>query len=129
MFSHVMIGSNDMEKSKAFYDATLAVLGYSEGMIDEKGRCFYLTQDGVLGITQPINGESASHGNGMTIGFKASSPEQAKAWHEAGIANGGTPCEEPPGVRANSRMSLYLAYLLDPSGNKICAMYVMPAES
>ncbi|WP_407332787.1 VOC family protein [Enterovibrio sp. 27052020O] len=123
MFSHVMIGANDMEKSKAFYDATMVVLGYSEGVIDEKGRCFYLNQNGVLGITKPINGEPATHGNGMTIGFKASSPEQVDAWHAAGIAHGGALCEEPPGIRSNGVRSLYLAYLRDPSGNKICATH------
>lgn len=126
MFSHIMIGSNDIEKSKAFYDAILAVLGYPEGVIDEKGRCIYMNQDGVLGITKPLNGEPATHGNGMTIGFKASSPELVDAWHAAGLANGGTACEDPPGIRESGEIKLYLAYLRDPSGNKLCGTHFIP---
>lgn len=125
MFSHVMIGSNNIEKSKTFYDAILAVLGYPSGVIDAKGRCLYLNPEGSLGITTPINGEKATHGNGMTVGFRASSPELIDAWHAAGLANGGTSCEDPPGVRENGDRKLYLAYLRDPSGNKICATHFL----
>ncbi|MFO4748312.1 VOC family protein [Vibrio cholerae] len=125
MFSHVMLGSNDLEKSKIFYDAIMKGLGYSEGVIDAKGRCMYLSAEGVLGITKPINGEPACHGNGMTIGFKVSSPELVDAWHAAGVANGGLSCEEPPGVRVSGERNLYLAYLRDPSGNKLCAAHFL----
>ncbi|MDD1793243.1 VOC family protein [Enterovibrio makurazakiensis] len=126
MFSHVMLGVEDLEKSKVFYDAVLGALGYSEGVMDPKGRYFYFSPTGVFGITMPINGEPATHGNGSTIGFAASSPELADAFHEAGIENGGTTCEEPPGVRESSIANLYLAYLRDPSGNKICATHRLP---
>ncbi|WP_428775671.1 VOC family protein [Vibrio sp.] len=125
MFSHVMVGSNDIEQSKRFYDAIMQVLGYPTGVIDGKGRCLYLNPEGVLGITKPINGEQATHGNGMTIGFKVKSPELVDAWHAAGLKHGGTACEEPPGVRASAERKLYLAYLRDPSGNKICATHFM----
>ncbi len=125
MFSHIMIGSNDIDKSKTFYDAILKVLGYSEGVIDRKGRCIYISEQGVLGITRPINGEEATHGNGMTVGFKVNSPELVDAWHAAGLANGGVTCEDPPGVRESPDRKLYLAYLRDPSGNKICAAHYM----
>ncbi|MGE0622932.1 MAG: VOC family protein [Pseudomonadales bacterium] len=121
MFSHIMIGANDMEASKKFYDAVLGALGHKPGTMDPKGRCFYRTATGVFALTKPIDGEPATHGNGSTIGFAASSPEAAAAWHAAGIANGGTSCEDPPGVREGS--GLYLAYLRDPSGNKICALH------
>jgi len=121
MFSHIMIGANDMEASKKFYDAVLGALGHKPGTLDPRGRCFYRTSTGVLALTTPINGEPATHGNGSTIGFLASSPEAAAAWHAAGIANGGTTCEDPPGVREGS--GVYLAYLRDPSGNKICALH------
>ncbi|KUJ83759.1 VOC family protein [Microbulbifer flavimaris] len=123
MFSHVMIGANDIEESKKFYDAILATLGYKPGVIDEKGRCFYFGNGGIFALTKPIDGMPASHGNGTTIGFAAENPEAADAWHEAGLANGGTTCEDPPGVREGSGMKLYLAYLRDPAGNKICAMH------
>ncbi len=121
MFSHIMIGANDVAASKKFYDAVLGALGHKPGAMDDRGRCFYRTQTGVFAITKPIDGQPASAGNGSTIGFLAASPEAAKAWHDAGIANGGTTCEDPPGVREGS--GLYLAYLRDPSGNKICALH------
>ena len=126
MFSHVMLGAEDIDASKRFYDATLATIGYESGVIDAHGRCFYPTGKGVFAISRPINGEPACHGNGSTIGFAMDSPEQADAWHAAGLANGGTDCEDPPGVREGNGMKLYLAYLRDPSGNKLCAMYRMP---
>ena len=121
MFSHIMIGANDVAASKRFYDAVLGALGHKPGAMDDRGRCFYRTQTGVFAITKPIDGQPASAGNGSTVGFLAASPEAAKAWHDAGIANGGTSCEDPPGVREGS--GLYLAYLRDPSGNKICALH------
>ncbi|WP_444946007.1 VOC family protein [Microbulbifer sp. VTAC004] len=123
MFSHVMVGTNDMQKAKAFYDAILGVLGHKPGIIDEKGRCFYFTKTGVFAISKPINGESASHANGGTIGFTATSVEQTDAWHSAGLENGGVRCEDPPGVREGVAGTLYIAYLRDPDGNKICAIH------
>ncbi len=125
MFSHVMLGSNDVELSKKFYDALMEVLGHKEGVIDEYGRCIYFTDTGVFALTNPINGESATHGNGMTIGFTATSPEVVDAWHAAGVANGGTSIENPPGVRQSGERRMYLAYLRDPHGNKICATHFM----
>jgi len=124
MFSHVMLGADDIAASKAFYDATLGALGFAPGFIDEKGRVFYMTPTAIFAITKPIDGAAASCGNGSTIGFAAASPEQADAWHAAGLANGGTACEDPPGVREGG-MKLYLAYLRDPAGNKLCALHRM----
>ncbi|MEH6591824.1 MAG: VOC family protein [Halioglobus sp.] len=123
MFSHMMVGANDVQQSKNFYDAVLGALGHEAGVIDDKGRCFYFTPTGIFSISKPINGEPASNGNGSTVGFAAQNPEEANAWHEAGLANGGTTCEEPPGVREGATGKLYLAYLRDPSGNKICALH------
>ncbi len=125
MFSHIMVGANDVAESKRFYDAILGAMGCEPGVMDERGRGFYFTASGVFAITKPINGEPASPGNGNTIGFAASSPEQADAWHAAGVANGGSSCEEPPGVREGGLGKLYLAYLRDPSGNKVCALHRM----
>lgn len=125
MFSHVMVGADNVEKAKQFYDAVLGTMGYQPGVMDDLGRCFYFGESGVFAITKPINGEPASCGNGSTIGFAASSPEQADAWHAAGVANGGSSCEEPPGVREGGLGKLYLAYLRDPSGNKVCALHRM----
>jgi catechol 2,3-dioxygenase-like lactoylglutathione lyase family enzyme len=125
MFSHIMLGANDIQASQAFYDAVLGAVGCKPGVIDDKGRCFYFTDSGILALTKPINGDPASHGNGSTIGFATETTEQADAWHKAGLANGGTACEDPPGVREGGGMKMYLAYLLDPSGNKICALHRM----
>ena len=122
MFSHIMVGANDVQQAKVFYDAVLGALGHDPGVIDDKGRCFYYTKTGIFSISRPINGEPASHGNGSTVGFAAVSPAAADAWHAAGLAHGGTTCEDPPGVR-DGATKLYLAYLRDPSGNKICALH------
>ncbi len=123
MFSHIMIGANDIEESKRFYDAVLGTMGHAPGVIDEKGRCFYFTDKGIFALSKPIDGEAATHGNGSTIGFSAATPEIADAWHAAGLANGGVTCEEAPGIREGAIGKLYLAYLRDPSGNKICALH------
>lgn len=123
MFNHVMVGCNDLEKGKAFYDATLTALGYEPGIVDDKGRVFYLNKFGTFGITKPIDGEPATFANGGTIGFRADSEEAVDAWHEAGKANGGIPIEDPPGIRQGVSLKLYLAYLRDPDGNKLCAVY------
>ncbi len=125
MFSHVMVGATDTEASTEFYDATLGVLGAPSGSSDDKGRVFYRTPAGVFALTKPIDGEPASGANGGTIGFAASSPGQVDAWHAAGLASGGTACEDPPGARGGGR--LYLAYLRDPAGNKLCALHRMAA--
>lgn len=124
MFSHVMIGTNNLERSKAFYDAVLGTLGVPPGVVD-RHRIFWRTPSGVFSTTLPIDGQPATIGNGGTVGFAASSPEQADAWHAAGLAHGGTTCENPPGVREGAA-KLYLAYLRDPDGNKICALHRMP---
>ena len=126
MFSHIMLGANDIEESKKFYDATLGALGYEPGVIDDKGRVFWMNKSGIFSISKPINGEPACNGNGSTIGFSATNTDAADAWHAAGLANGGTDCEDPPGPRVGTTGSLYLAYLRDPSGNKICALHRMP---
>ena len=124
MYSHVMVGSNDIDRSKAFYDATFQAMGGKPGMKDDKGRLIYMHNDGLFLVTPPINGEPATAGNGSTIGF-AMEPAVADAWHAAGVANGGKWIEDPPGVREGGFGALYLAYLRDPDGNKLCALHRM----
>jgi catechol 2,3-dioxygenase-like lactoylglutathione lyase family enzyme len=124
MFSHMMVGSNDIERSKRFYDALFG----KEAKSDEKGRLSYGRKGAVFMVTPPIDGEPATCGNGSTIGFVFDSPEEVDAWHAAGVAAGGAPIEDPPGIRAGSFGPLYLAYLRDPDGNKLCALHRMPAE-
>jgi catechol 2,3-dioxygenase-like lactoylglutathione lyase family enzyme len=124
MFSHIMIGTNDLDRAKSFYDALLAPLGVGPGMVD-RHRVFYRTAGGVLGVSLPIDGQPATHANGGTIGFACATQEQADAWHAAGVANGGTSIEDPPGVRDGGMGKMYLAYLRDPDGNKLCALHRM----
>ena len=122
MFSHVMLGASDLAASKKFYDATLGALGFGPGNQDDKGRVFYMTKTGVFAISTPIDGAPACGANGGTIGFAVESPEVGDAWHAAGVANGGTTCEDAPGLREGAMGKMYLAYLRDPSGNKICVL-------
>lgn len=129
MFSHIMVGSNDIDRSKTFYDAVLGALGVKAGVIDPKGRLFYLTPTGVFGVSKPIDGKGATHANGGTIGFACKTPAEADAWHAAGVANGGVSIEDPPGVRDGGPTKMYLAYLRDPDGNKLCALHRLPKEA
>lgn len=126
MFSHVMVGSDDIARSKQFYDALFGAIGGKPGVQDAKGRLIYAHNGGVFLVSKPIDGKAASHANGGTIGFAMTSPDQADAWHKAGVANGGTPIEDPPGVRQGAN-PMFLAYLRDPDGNKLCALHRMPA--
>ena len=124
MFSHVMLGASNLDKSRQFYDALLGALGAGPGVTDPKNRTFWRHAGNTFAITAPINGEPASHGNGATLGFAAQSPEQVNAAHAAGAAAGGVTCEDPPGWRElGNGVRLYLAYLRDPAGNKLCLTY------
>ena len=119
MFSHVMVGSNDLDRSKSFYDALFG----KEGRRDDKGRLSYGRRGAVFMVSNPIDGQAATHGNGSTVGFNFDSPEEVDAWHKAGVDAGGTSIEDPPGYRENAFGRLYLAYLRDPDGNKLCGLY------
>lgn len=123
MFTHVMLGADDLDAARRFYDAVLGALGVAPGAPDPKGRLFWRTRYGLFGVTRPLNGEPAAPANGGTVGFAAADPEAVDAFHQAGMETGGTTCEDPPGVRSNPFGSLYLAYLRDPAGNKICAVH------
>jgi catechol 2,3-dioxygenase-like lactoylglutathione lyase family enzyme len=127
MFSHVMIGTNDLDAAKSFYDQLLGTLGVPPGVVD-RHRIFWRTKTGTFSVSKPINGERATPANGGTVGFTANSVEEADAWHATGIANGATTCEEPPGVREGGS-KLYLAYLRDPDGNKLCVLHRFPKEA
>jgi catechol 2,3-dioxygenase-like lactoylglutathione lyase family enzyme len=127
VFNHIMIGSNDIERSKRFYDAVLATLGAGEPVRDEAKtghiRLFYRHNGHTFCVTEPINDEPATFANGSTIGFKCHSPEQVRAFHDAAIAQGGQSIEEPPGLREGSWGAMHLAYVRDPDGHKLCAIY------
>lgn len=125
MFSHIMLGTNDLDRAKTFYDALLGTLDVPPGAVD-RHRIFWRTKTGVFAVSRPIDGQPATVANGSTTGFLCQSPEQVHAWHAAGLANGGTTCEDPPGLRELGVGRLYLAYLRDPDGNKLCGLYRMP---
>jgi catechol 2,3-dioxygenase-like lactoylglutathione lyase family enzyme len=126
MYSHMTVGSNDIARSKTFYDALFGAIGGRPAIQDDKGRLIYIHNGGTFLVTAPIDGQPATHANGGTIGFAMDGPEQADAWHKAGVENGGTAIEDAPGVRSAAFGDLYLAYLRDPDGNKLCAMHRMP---
>ena len=127
MFSHIMVGTNDLERSKRFYDAVLGSLGAGEPLrnVATSGhtRLFYRHDGGTFCVSEPIDGEAATCANGGTIGFKCSSPEQAQAFHDIAVAHGGTSIEETPGLREGKLGAMYLAYVRDPDGNKLCALH------
>jgi catechol 2,3-dioxygenase-like lactoylglutathione lyase family enzyme len=126
MFSHVMVGAIDLEASRKFYDAALGALGIKPGVLNRDTRYFYRSPSGVFAVTLPLDSKSATPANGGTIGFAAQSVEQVDTFHAAGVANGGVSCEDPPGYREGPAGKMYLAYLRDPVGNKICAMFREP---
>lgn len=128
MFNHIMVGSNDIERSKAFYDAVLGTLGFAgepHRDIARSGhaRLFYRHNGGTFCVAQPINDEPACFANGGTIGFKCDSPEQVKLFHDVAVAHGGTSIEDPPGLRQGALGPMHLGYVRDPDGNKLCAIH------
>ncbi len=127
MFSHVMVGSNDIERSRRFYDAVLGVLGAGEPMVNVAGsghtRLFYRHNGNTFCVSEPINDQEATFANGGTIGFSCTSAEQVQRFHDVAVAQGGRSIEDPPGLRENSVGSIHLAYVRDPDGNKLCALY------
>ncbi len=127
MFNHIMVGTNDIERSKRFYDALLGFLGAGQPHRDVASsghvRLFYRHDGSTFCVSEPINGEKATFANGATIGFKCSSPEQVKAFHDVAVANGGTTCEEPPGPRESALGAMHLAYVRDPDGHTLCALH------
>ena len=127
MFNHIMVGSNDIERSKRFYDAVLGTLGAGEPHRNQAStghtRLFYRHDGSTFCVSEPIDGEPATCANGGTIGFKCDSPEQVKVFHDTAVAHGGTSIQDPPGLRAGAMGDLYLAYVRDPDGNKLCAIH------
>ena len=127
MFNHIMIGSNDIERSKRFYDAVLMVLGAGEPLRNTASsghaRIFYRHDGSTFCVTEPINGDQATCANGGTIGFKCTSPEQVQEFHDTAIAHGGKTIEDAPGLREGNLGALHLAYVRDPDGNKLCAIH------
>jgi len=123
MFTHIVLGADDIQAAKKFYDAALGALGHQPGNVTPDGiRVIYQGEAGMLMITKPINGKPATFANGGTVGLAASGPEAVDAFHKAGLAAGGTD-DGAPGPRPAIPGS-YAAYLRDPTGNKLVAWCV-----
>ena len=129
MFNHIMVGTNDIEKSKSFYDAVLGTLGFDGQPLPHTAatghkRLFYRHNGGTLCLSEPINNEPASAANGGTIAFKCDSPEQVQTFHDVAVANGGISIEGAPGPRDGGALgTMHLSYVRDPDGNKLCAIH------
>ena len=127
MFNHIMVGTNDIEHSKRFYDAVLGTLGVGEPWRNQSKsghmRLFYRHDGGTFAVSEPLDGQAATGANGGTIGFKCDSLEQVRAFHDTAVAHGGVSIEDPPGLREGSMGALHLAYVRDPAGNKLCAIH------
>jgi catechol 2,3-dioxygenase-like lactoylglutathione lyase family enzyme len=121
MFSHIVVGADDLSAAKAFYDAALGALGHGPGA-DMGGRVIYSTDAGILMVTRPYDGKGASFGNGVTIGLNAPDVAAVDAFHARGLAAGGRD-EGAPGPR-DAIPNSYAAYLRDPTGNKLVAWCV-----
>lgn len=129
MFNHIVIGSNNLERSRQFYTAVLGTLGFAGDPLRNVAasghtRLFFRHGGGTLCVSEPINDEPATFANGGTIGFKCSSPEQVRQFHDVAVANGGTSIEDPPGVRDGGALgTMHLSYVRDPDGHKLCAIH------
>jgi len=119
----MMVGSNDVARSKAFYDRLFAAVGARPAVGDGKDRLVYLHKGGIFMVSPPLNGAPATAANGGTIGFALDDPAEVDAWHAAGVGSGGASCEDPPGYRDLEWGRFYLAYLRDPDGNKLCGLH------
>ncbi len=125
MFTHMFLGSNDLGKSRAFYEAALAPLGRQNVMPADAPRIIFPSETSTLIIGNPANGQPANASNGFTVGFGAADTAAVDAFHAAGLANGGTD-EGAPGHRPTAPGNSYGAYLRDPDGHKICAFCQLP---
>ena len=125
LFRHMVFGADNPEAARAFYDATFAAIGVAPGTQDSNGRYVYRHEGQIFIIGRPIDGEAATYANGGTLGFFAPSAEAVHAWHAAGLAHGGSPCEGGPKDRVSpaTGQPVTLAYLRDPTGNKLCMVY------
>lgn len=119
MYTHLTVGSNDLARSKKFYDAALGALGLKYmGMMGDKAHMYGKDSPQFI-VLKPANGLPATYGNGGTIGLSAANPKAVQEFHAAGLAAGGK-CEGEPGPRAFAP-NAFGAYLRDPDGNKLCA--------
>jgi catechol 2,3-dioxygenase-like lactoylglutathione lyase family enzyme len=131
MLSYVYLGTNDLERARAFYDAIMAPLGLARCVTgdpqwDRISAGWGLYEDGgahelAVWVGTPFNGLRATTGNGTMVAFRARSRQQVDAFHAAALVNGGC-CEGAPGLRPHYGADFYAAYVRDPDGNKLAAV-------
>ena len=130
MIGYVTLGSNDLEKSRAFYDALMPVIGASRIMEFGDNFTMYGTSMGRpgLAVCRPYNGNPATAGNGNMASIVCDSREKVDALYAKAMELGGSD-EGPPGVRGEEGpQAFYGAYFRDPDGNKLAAFRIGPAE-
>lgn len=120
MIHHVSVGTNDVARSREFYDAVMPILGLSL-MKESKASVDYGSGHLVFSAETPLDGQSATVGNGSHIAFDLEYRTQVDRFYEAALANGGT-SDGAPGVRDNYDPHYYAAFVFDPDGHKIEAM-------
>ena len=134
MFNHIVIGSNDVERARLFYDAVLGTLDVGNAVVDVmptgRSRLFYRHGGMSFIVTEPLNGEPATTANGGSIAFRCGSPEQVQRFHDMAVAHGGVSVEDAPGLRQNPIVGgIFAAYVRDPDGNKLCATHRIARHS
>ena len=134
MFNHIVIGSNDLQRAKVFYDAVLATLGVENAVVNAlptgPKRLFYRHAGMSFIVTEPLNGEPATAANGATVAFRCNSPEQVLHFHAVALTNGGASIEDAPGLRQNPVVGdIFAAYVTDSDGNKLCATHRLAPHS
>jgi catechol 2,3-dioxygenase-like lactoylglutathione lyase family enzyme len=122
MFSHIMVGSNNIDKAAEFYDTVLEPFGATRFLKNET-RAGYSTPDGGrFIICTPFDKSAATFGNGTMISFKAPSAAAVDTFYKAALAAGGKD-EGAPGPRGTNNPPPYVAYVRDPDGNKLAALH------
>jgi catechol 2,3-dioxygenase-like lactoylglutathione lyase family enzyme len=114
--SYHTVGSNDLEKAKAFYDALLGTIGMKPFLTLDRGQLYSGKDMGLFGVFRPHDGGEACVGNGSMGGFSMSTREEVDAFYAKALELGGT-CEGAPGERMPGA---YFSYFRDPEGNKLC---------
>jgi len=130
MFSHIILGVNDLEKSILFYDEIMPVLGHCRHSTGLTFAGYGHSSNAELGvdslwINKPLDGEPATVGNGTNVAFIAADRNMVDAFHQKAIEMGAQD-EGKPGIRAEAHSNFYAAYVRDPEGNKLVVVCHSP---
>lgn len=120
MIHHVSVGTNDVERSKRFYDAVLPTLGIMPLSTDEAGLGYHCGTFH-FSVQVPIDGQPATVGNGSHVAFSVENRMMVNCFHEAALAHGGSD-DGAPGLRTDYDANYYGAFVRDPDGHKIEAV-------